>query len=317
MIRSLQLPEQVETERDRDAFIANRTGLSANVWRMLDAMHQDEGLRREFFRMAGTPGNCADASAQIFNNLGVETLVYETYRRRAQLSADTFAAHLAHLARQKARLDHVNRLAEAEVKRRLAPTGRGGLGLRLSTEVLDGVRGTVDEVQVHLAYQTGLKQRLDLPWLAEHMVYRTTADVSANLLDSAHQQIISAEQGDGLLDQMLDVPFWDDYLDATHGDELQRNAERFQEKAGMVDDLQQIQDTLANKPQAPEEEKVALRQTLKNLADSLGIPHSEVLTGAPMTDATYTRLLQNLAVEQKALRRQLTRRALAMADLTI
>lgn len=317
VIRSLQLPEQVETERDRDAFIANRTGLSANVWRMLDAMHQDEGLRREFFRMAGTPGNCADASAQIFNNLGVETLVYETYRRRAQLSADTFAAHLAHLARQKARLDHVNRLAEAEVKRRLAPTGRGGLGLRLSTEVLDGVRGTVDEVQVHLAYQTALKQRLDLPWLAEHMVYRATADVSANLLDSAHQQIISAEQGDGLLDQMLDVPFWDDYLDATHGDELQRNAERFQEKAGMVDDLQQIQDTLANKPQAPEEEKVALRQTLKNLADSLGIPHSEVLTGAPMTDATYTRLLQNLAVEQKALRRQLTRRALAMADLTI
>lgn len=308
VLRSLKLPEFFETEQDAIDYRLNQQELAANVWRMLEAMHQDEALRRRFFITASTPGNCADASAQIFNNLGVQILVHETYGSRASLSPTAFAARLATLARQKARLDLVNAIAEDEVAHRLTPVDMGGPGLRLTTDVIDGVPGTVDEVQVHAAYQTALKQRLDLPWLASHMVYRQTAGVDAAMVEAAYRQVIHAERGDGLVNRMLAVDFWDDYLDATHADALRENTRQYQEKAAQVDDLQQAQHAWL---QATEREP--LRPPLEALADALGVPHSEVFTDTPLPDSTCERLLLTLASAEKELARQLTREALAAA----
>ncbi|MGB3122356.1 MAG: DUF6543 domain-containing protein [Pseudomonas sp.] len=311
VIRSLKFPEFFETPEDRQLYAYNRQALTRNVWRMFDALQGDEALRKRFFMMAGTPGNCADASAQIFNNLGVHTLVHEIYRQRPLLSAPAFAGKLAQVAKQKARLDQVNRIAAADVAQRVAPPERGGLGLRFSTEVINGVPGTVDEVQVHGAYQTGLKQRLDLPWLADHMVYRTTGGVEPQALETAYHRVLDGEQGDGLVNRMLEVDFWDDYLEATHGEALQRHTEALQEKAALVDDLQQAQQAWAERLQTPESEKATLRQALEQVADSLGIAREQAFSGQPLPDADYIALLENLAQEHKALRRQLTRQALA------
>ncbi|NVZ18269.1 NEL-type E3 ubiquitin ligase domain-containing protein [Pseudomonas costantinii] len=307
VLRSLQLPEFFETDQDAIDYRLNHNELTANVWRMLDAIHQDEALRKRFFTMASTPGNCADASAQIFNNLGVQTLVHEAYSARAGLTPPAFSGRLAALARQKARLDMVNAIAEDEVARRLTPAEMGGPGLRLTTEVIDGVPGSVDEVQVHAAYQTALKQRLDLPWLASHMVYRETARVDAQMIDEAFEQVTRREQGDGLINRMLNVDFWDEYLDATYADELQQNTRFYQAKAEQVDDLQQAQHAWVQASNAARE---ALRQPLKVLADALGVPDDEVFIEQPIPQTTCDRLLLALASEEKNLARRLTREAL-------
>lgn len=307
VIRSLQPPEAFETQEDGLDYIRNLPQLTENVWRMLEAMHADDALRTRFFSMTSTPGNCADASAQIFNNMGIQTLVHELHRARPRLTSVEFAGRLALLARQTARLDLVNEAARKEVARRLAPPERGGLGLRLTTDVVDGVPGSVDEVQVYAALQTALKHDLHLPWLSSHMVYRQTAGVDDALIARVHQSIINAERRDGLVDRTLAVGFWDKYLEDTYGDELTLNTRQFQEKALRIEDLRDAQDAWA---QAQTQSN--LKQTLTDLADELGVPHSDVLTGSSMTHSTYRRLFDQLAHQEKELRRQLTSNALVI-----
>lgn len=307
VLRGLQPPDYFENLVDQADYNRNRAELTANVWRMLDAIHADEPLRRRFFVMAGQPGNCADASAQIFNNLGVQTLLHETWLEQPLLTPQAFTHQLANLARQVCRLNAVTALAEDEVARRIAAPELGGLGLRLSTDVLDGVPGTVDEVQVHAAYQTGLKHSLDLPWLASHMVYRETADVDAAMLERAYHEVLRGERGDGLADRMLEVSFWEDYLHVNHAEALASNLAYFQQQSGLVDDLQQAQHAWAK---AEGTAKQALRPAVQALADTLGLPHNRVFTEEPMSDLTYKRLQDDLAARKQALARQLTRQAL-------
>ncbi|SFA87354.1 NEL-type E3 ubiquitin ligase domain-containing protein [Pseudomonas sp. NFPP24] len=302
VIRSLQTPNYFETEGDRAAYLANRRALSLNVWRMLDAMHADEALRRRFFTLASAPANCADAGAQVFNSLGVQTLVYEAYAARPALEEGAFARRLAHLAWQAARLSRVTALARQEVAHRLAPIDQGGLGLRLTSEVIDGVPGSVDEVQVHTALQTALKARLHLPWLAEHMVYRVTASVNPALIEKTYKAVIESEAGDGRVDALLNVEFWDRYLEATHAEALALNTQVHQDKAARLDDLLQAQHAWV--------QGQGSRQSVETLADALGVPRASVLTDAPVSQATYERWLEDVGQAHKALRRQLTRDAL-------
>ena len=49
------------------------------------------------------------------------------------------------------------------------------------------------------------------------------------------------------------------------------------------------------------------------LADKLGVPHSEVLTGEEMSDATYLRIFGDSFNDENALSRRLTRTALSQA----
>ncbi len=307
VLRGLQPPDYFENLIDHADYFRNRAELTDNVWRMLDAIHADEALRRRFFIMAGQPGNCADASAQIFNNLGVQTLLHETWLERPLLTPQAFAHRLANLARQVCRLNAVTALAEDEVARRIAPPELGGLGLRLSTDMLDGVPGTVDEVQVHAAYQTGLKHSLDLPWLAGHMVYRETAAVDGPMLERAYHEVLRGEHGDGLANRMLEVAFWDDYLSVNHAEALASNLAYFQQQSGLIDDLQQAQHAWFR---AEGTARQALRPAVKTLANALGVSHNRVFTEEPMSDLTYKRLQDDLAARKQALARQLTRQAL-------
>ncbi|MGY2044102.1 dermonecrotic toxin domain-containing protein [Pseudomonas pergaminensis] len=310
VIRSLQMPDRFDTFDDQLDYINNRPLLTQKVWRMLNAMHGDEPLRRLLFEMAGVPGNCADAGTQIFNNMGIETLLHELYRKRPRLAAPVFASRLAHLARQTARLDLINQAARREVARRLAPPEQGGLGLRLITDVVGGVPGTVDEVEVYLALQTALKHNMRLPWISTHMTYRRIASVDQTLIGQVRQAIVNAERRDGLVDNTLKVPFWDQYLKATHGDALARSNLKFQEDSARILELKDAQDEWAKAQASGAPDLAERKQTLTDLADELDVPHDHVLTGAPMTDSTYQDLFDQLNNRQRALGQQLTRDAL-------
>lgn len=51
-----------------------RQQLSSRVWRMIEAIDLDTGLRKDLFEMARAPTTCADAGAQVFNHMGIKVL---------------------------------------------------------------------------------------------------------------------------------------------------------------------------------------------------------------------------------------------------
>ena len=251
---------------------------------------------------------CADAGAHLFNGMGVEVQLAEINR---DLQGTQRELQLANLARGKSRLDRLNQAAQADIRQRIKPYAEGGLGLRFSTEVVDGVPGTVDEVEVYLAYHSGLKTRLKLPWVSPHMRYRVTAEVDMTRLNSAFDRVMRQEANDGLVDGMLEQPFWDRHLRETHAPRFQASLERANALIDPLDDLLFAQSQWAG---ASATDRVLLQPRLLALADALGVPHTDVLTGQPMTAQTYERILaagfsEDVPSEQN-LARRLTREVL-------
>ena len=265
-----------------------RQQLTDRVWRMVDAAYLDDTVRDEMFEMALFPTNCADAGAQLFNNMGIKVLVSEAYSYST--SAEELQTALVKVAKGAARLGEVSEIAREDIK------SRGG---------------DPDEVEVHLAYETGLAPRLDLPWQSYKMRYREIAGVSDEMIDQAYDKIIKDERADGLVNLMLDQPFWTDYLKETFAHQLNQNTKAFQLKVGLLEDLREAQQAWADARNLPEAEQAPLKANLIKLAGQWPVPEDTVLTGNPMTDETYATLTLEMADEEKALSRTLTRQALA------
>lgn len=312
VLKSLEPNGPFEADHDAELYELGRGDLSDKVWRMLLAMEDDADLRTRLFQMASNPVTCADAGAHTFNAMGFEVQLVETYR---DVHGTLREMKLAHLARGKSRLDRLNRVAQDDIRQRIKPREEGGAGLRFSTDVVDGQPGTVDEVEVYLAYHTGLKTRLKLPWVSPHMRYRATAEVGLTRLNHAFDQVVRLEANDGLVDGMLQQPFWDRHLRETHAAQFQASLARAHEISGNLDDLMFAQNQWAN---ADTQERLALKPELLRQADALGVPHDEVLSGQPMTPQTYERILaagftEDVPSEQN-LARRLTREVLQQLD---
>jgi hypothetical protein len=207
-----------------------RPQLMGRVWRMLDAVSEDERLREELFRMAINPDSCADAGAQLFNEMGVKVLVHEAYRAGDAHQVET---KLLALAKGKSRLDQVNEIARATIQ------GRLQAGETFITLDEDGeFSGSIDEVEVYLAFQTGLAERLGLPWQSQGMLFRGVSGVDDAAMDLAYQSVLELETSDGLVDQIIGQRFWRTYLKGRHPHAFERNASVYQQKAETLLDQQ-------------------------------------------------------------------------------
>ncbi|PMW99240.1 hypothetical protein C1X59_18195 [Pseudomonas sp. FW215-R2] len=262
--------------------------LTDRVWRMVDAMDIDTRLREELFLMSTDPEGCEDAGAQLFNSMGIRVL--ESEARTFSSSPEELERRLVTLAKGAARLKQVNEIARADIAAR---------------------EGEPDEVEVHLAYETGLARRLELPWQSEAMKFRQVAGVSDETIDAAYDSIVDDEAGDGLIDQMLDQPFWDQYLRETWPGEIEANTRAHQEKADLLIDLRAAQATWVESA----DRSPPLRRALAELARKLSIPDAAVFTPEKMSQKTYDELLEGIGRQEKALKRRLTREAMARARI--
>lgn len=308
VIKSLEPSAFFEDEGDAALYDQGRSDLTDKVWRMLLAMEGDSALRTRLFEMASNPVTCADAGAHTFNAMGFEVQLAEIDR---DLHGESRSLQLAHLARGKSRLDRLNQVAQADIRQRIKPREDGGLGLRFSTEVINGEPGTVDEVEVYLAYHSGLKTRLKLPWVSAHMRYRDTAEVDLTKLNHAFDQVMRLEANDGLADGMLAQSFWDRHLRESHAARFLASIERANAVLEPLDDLMFAQSQWAS---AAEAERSVLQPRLLRLADAINVPHADVLTGQPMTAQTYERLFAagftDAVPSEQNLARRLTHEAL-------
>lgn len=283
-------------------YAASRKQLTRRVWQMVEAAAIDSTLREELFKQARAPESCGDAGAQLFNNMGMRVLVSQA--KAESLSFTERQARLVKLAKSASRLERVGDIARDTIKKRQAAFDQQQRS------------NPPDDVEVHLAYETGLAVRLGLPWQSQDMLYRHTADVSPADIDSAYDKIIHDEQGNGLVDRMIELfedPFWEQHLRESHPQRYADNDQRIDEKLGLLEDLSEAQKAWATFEEPAE---LALRKAnLERLAGALDVPEHEVFTGQPMSVELYNRLLDSITEERKELGRTLTRQAMADAGL--
>ncbi|MBL0794160.1 MULTISPECIES: NEL-type E3 ubiquitin ligase domain-containing protein [Pseudomonas] len=266
--------------------------LTDRVWRMIGAMDIDTPLREDLFLMSTDPEGCEDAGAQLFNNMGVKVLASEARSfstHRAELESK-----LVTLAKGSARLGQVGEIARADIRAR---------------------EGNPDEVEVHLAYETGLAKRLELPWQSEAMKFRPVAGVDDATIDRAYDTVIERETGDGLVNQMIEQPFWEAYLRETWPGEYESNKRVHLEKFDLLEDLRSAQEDWVRSAHLPPEQRYLRRHALSELARKLSVPEEEVFTPEPMSDQTYERLLRDIGYQEKELSRRLTREAMSRARI--
>ncbi|WPN59166.1 NEL-type E3 ubiquitin ligase domain-containing protein [Pseudomonas sp. P9_31] len=281
----------------------SRKQLTRRVWQMIDAVALDTDLREELFKQAKHPETCGDAGAQLFNNMGIKVLVSQAHAESTTGAA--LENKLVKLARSAARLEKINEIARAEVESQ---------NDRFKSN--PGKFDAPDPVEVHLAYETGLAKRLDLPWQSESMLYQTRADVDAAKINAAYDSVIAFEEGDGLVDGMIGLfenPFWEKHLRKTHPDTFDASDRRLATKHALLEDLRTAQNNWAN-ARTPAE-RSSRKGRVETLANQLNIPHTQVFTGREMTTQFYDRMLSEMAEERNELARTLTRKALANAGL--
>ncbi len=269
---------------------AVRDQLMQRVWRMLDAVHVDTRLREKLFTMVVAPVDCADAGAQLFNHMGINVLAFEA--RAYSIGPAELELKLVTLAKGAARLEHVNEIARADV------ASRGG---------------NPDDVEIYLAYQTGLAKRLGLPWQSEGMLYRQVSGVSDAMIDQAYDTVLALGEGDGLVNAMLELDFWTQYLSDKYPVRSESNKRLYQARYERLESLRETQRQWVES--TSDDDRATLREQLNALINELSVPPTVVFDEAPISDAVFDRLLIDLGDDEKELARRLTREALKRAGL--
>ncbi|WP_454845152.1 NEL-type E3 ubiquitin ligase domain-containing protein [Pseudomonas farris] len=277
--------------------------LTAKVWRMIESMSKDSELRLKLFNEAATPTGCVDGGTQLFNAMGLQVLIHEAY---ALDRADLIEAQLLELALGKSRLDELGAIARQRVAARLV---KGEQFRR--TDGLGNVTGTIDEVEVHLAYMTDLAERLDLPWQARGMQFRKIAGVSKEMIEAAFERIVALEEGDLLTDRIFEQPLWRTWLESTYREELKGLKRR-------IDATTDLQDALQRRTEGTRlaaEEKADVEAEIKTLCRELGKSESDFAEGQLMTDEAYVQALNDIDRQITQQLKTLTREAMIRAKL--
>ncbi len=189
-----------------------REDLDRRVWRVLMSCADDEDLRDDVFQRAATPLRCDDAAASSFSALEVLTEISEATRL---IEGRVITAKpLLKLARGLFRLDQLETIARHHS---------------------DG-NPAVDPLEVSLAYRTGLADRFHLPGQPLHMRFAHLGGVTPSALDSAEVQVKAAELSPSLLDYLVELPFWTDYLKRTFDSRFERLNEPFSQRVNAVFD---------------------------------------------------------------------------------
>ncbi|WP_449431884.1 NEL-type E3 ubiquitin ligase domain-containing protein [Pseudomonas putida] len=180
-------------------FRSERSDLGRRMWAMLEAASGDSELRTELFSLAGDPRTCVDSVASCFSSLEVRVYVAQILSENQPVMAR--AARLR-LARQLFRLDQVQAIAREDIEAR-REQGRDA-----------------DEVEVSLAYRTGLASELELPGQPRTMQFQTIAGVTQQQLNQASAAVRRAEASDELARFISQRDFWLEQLRREHANEF-------------------------------------------------------------------------------------------------
>lgn len=280
-----------------------REDMTNKLWRMLEAMDESSELRDKLFEMASAPLTCVDSGTQIFNAMGVEVLLHEAYQGSSSLNV---GLDILDLARGKARLDELGRIARARV-RELEESGRkhpefDPSGARVLHYDAQGLRmRDIDEVEIYLSYTTALADRLGLPWQSPSQMY-PEVDVTESMIDNAYLRVRALERGEGLRNQLLEQPAWLNYIQSAFAPEL----DAINQKITALTDLHTAQTEWLHQAAMTTQQRNELRTTLASAASVLGKSGREFEPGQVMSNETYDAQLRELDAKRLELLKTIT-----------
>ncbi|WP_445570947.1 NEL-type E3 ubiquitin ligase domain-containing protein [Pseudomonas sp. E102] len=194
--------------------VADYSDLQARVWQMLEAARDSTELRRELFELAGEPA-CEDRASLSFSNLEIKMMIHNA--KALSVEGDE-AATLIRLAKGLFRLDEVERIALRDIQgRRDAINGREGLTAAQKAELIR----LIEEVEVRLAYRTGLRDRLELPGQPKGGRFTSLGNVSSAMLDAAAAEVLSLDDSPQPMQSLVGRDFWIDYLKQQYAADFQ------------------------------------------------------------------------------------------------
>lgn len=173
--------------------------IGARVWTMIGAAYRHTATRDALFDLAADPPTCVDSVSTVFSRLEVRMHVEEVTHGGAPLAT---RSQRLQLARRLFRVAWVERLARRDMDARYAD-GRWRRGER-----------SAEEVEVNLAYLTGLARRLDLLGQPRHMQFGGLAEVTQAQLDAAYLEVLQAEATDQRVAFISERDFWLEVLRA-------------------------------------------------------------------------------------------------------
>lgn len=178
-------------------FALVRAELNQRVWEVLEAAYKDETLRDELFSLARSRGTCPDGRMLVFND--IELRVYE-FAEFGTGAASKSGQELFTFYKRMFRLGKVESIAQATAN----------------------ASGTLEVVEVRLAYRTALANRLDLPKQAAGMLFRASApEVTPAAIEEAYEKVILAEKGSEFLEHLTTQDHWLTYLKAQYPKEFE------------------------------------------------------------------------------------------------
>lgn len=195
--------------------------VGARVWTVIDAACRHTATRDAVFDLAAEPPTCVDSVSTIFSRLEVRMQVEEATQGGDPLA--TRGARLQ-LARRLFRVHWVEHIARRDMEARYAD-GRWRRG-----------EHDEEEVEVNLAYMTGLAQRLDLLGQPRHMQFGNLAHVTPAQLEAAYLEVLEAEAGERRLAFISERDFWLDVLRAEQPERFEEVETRFGQQLEALDD---------------------------------------------------------------------------------
>lgn len=198
-----------------------RAQLQSRVSAVLAAVHESSDLRSEVFNLAASPRTCADSVASSFSTLEVRVLMARALQNETPGQGQRVRLDLA---RRLFRLEQVEQFARQDIAARL------GAGQR------------VDEVEVSLAYRTGLAEVLELPGQPRGMIFEALAEVTEDNLTAAREAVQRAEATDALALYISQRDFWREFVRRTYRRRLEAAEGPFWQR---LDALAALQESLS------------------------------------------------------------------------
>ena len=200
--------------------------IGRRVWAVISAASSDERLRQDLFDLAADPRTCADSVAHCFSQLEVSMHVSQCGLKGDPAAT---ATQRLRLAQRLFRLEKVNRLARTDIKARYAD-GRWKKGER-----------DEEEVEVSLAYRTGLAERLNLLGQPQTMLFEALAEVTQADLDAAYVTVIDAESSEERIAFISTRDFWIAALRAVNPEAFAEIEESFNRKWEIAEENAPVQ----------------------------------------------------------------------------
>ncbi|MGE8168675.1 NEL-type E3 ubiquitin ligase domain-containing protein [Pseudomonas putida] len=237
----------------------NPETLSDQVWRMLTRASENTQLRNRLEEVAAQfPATCGDAGADGFSTLEVELLAFDE-----SADGEIRGPHLFNFYRRLFRREQVNVLASRIYTARAARQAAHRAWLEMQTDrqpnmpdlpPLDDLddlsleqleQSMVDEIEIRLALRQALAQELEFPEPSQDMLYRQTAQISAQVEDNVGEAVRLIDEGARARRRWIArQPSWMRFLE-------QRFADSFETVKGEWSDAQEYLDHCADPSSEP------------------------------------------------------------------